>query len=364
MRADLAGSPPPSREPSATRTHADEFFYAVASAFARAAAGAPCHTRAYRIGEEIVRMEFAGAELVPTFTRALEHLRVSPDLTPALTIGFWEIESTGVLLPPPPWALNAYSPRGEILDFSDAENVTAFHTDGRVLFVYNLRAAHAYVAVFNHATLPAYERAAPVRPLFPRFLETQGIQYLHAAAVGLPEGGVLLAGKSGSGKSTTALACLDSDLNFAGDDYCAARFDGVPTVYSLYSSGKGDAKTIAHLPFLGPLIANRETIQQERAIWFLAEHFGARILSQFPLRAIVLPHVTAQSDTTLERASSQAALLALAPTTLSQLPNAGRDVFQHIAALSRRVPVFYLNVGSDMSQIPQTILRLLSELNP
>lgn len=361
MRADLAAFSTPSLDSTLPRAPVAQFHAGVAAAFLRAQAHLPRHTRAYQIGDGVVRMDFAGDALISPFTRALEHLRVSPDLAPDLTIGLWEMASSGVALAPPPWTEDAYRPRGEIVGFQDDAHITAYEPEGRIVFTYNVPAAQAHIAVLNHTSLPGRELAAPLRMLLPAFLETRGIQYLHAAAVGLPDGGVLLAGKSGQGKSTTALACLASELFFAGDDYCAARFEGAPTVYSIYSSGKALGSTLSLLPFLDPLIANRATMQHDKAIWYFHEQASGRLIQQFPLRAILLPHITAQHDTTLAPASPQAALVALAPTTTSQIPNAGHAVVQRIAALSRRVPVYRLNVGSDMSQIPQTILRVLDE---
>jgi hypothetical protein len=45
-----------------------------------------------------------------------------------------------------------------------------------------------------------------------------------------------VAGKGGSGKSTTALACLDSPLVYASDHYCSLTNEPAPYVYSLYDS--------------------------------------------------------------------------------------------------------------------------------
>lgn len=356
MRAD-SFAPPLENNSARVRV----FHNAVAVQFARAAHKEIIHSRDFCIGDGIVRFEFAGDALITPLTRALEHLRVESARAVDLTIGLWEIESVGVPLPPPPWTRDAYQMRGELKGFTTPDHFTAFHADGRILFVYDFRNTRAYVTVFDHTQLPAYERAAPLRPLLARFLETRHIQYLHAAGVGLRDGGVLLAGKGGAGKSTTALACLDSDLFFAGDDYCAARCDGTPTVYSLHNSAKGHASTIQRLPFLEPLITNPETMAREKAIWYLREQFPEKLIHEFPLRAILIPRVTGKRDTAIRVALPQEALLALAPSTVSQVANAGAQVFHHLTALVRQVPSFHLDVGTDMPQIPQMILRVLRE---
>jgi hypothetical protein len=360
MRARAADAENPIEAQTFDRVR--EFHRATAEAFARARQkAAPCR-RSMRIGDATVTLEFAGDQLVEPMTRALEHLMVPAADRADLTIGLWEIESVRVPLPLPPWGNEAYLNRGEILGFNHDGHLTNFNPDGRILSVYDAASARAHVGVFNQAELPAYERAAPLRPILARFLETRGIQYLHAAAVGTPKGGVIITGKSGAGKSTTSLACLNSQLSFAGDDYCAARFDGEPTAFSVYSSAKGHAETVRRLGFLEPLISNPETMARDKAIWYLAEHFPDKLIREFPLQAILIPRVTGQTDTRVTATSPQSALRALAPSTISQLPNAGSEVFQHLAAVARKTPAFTLELGTEMTQIPDVILHLLRDL--
>ena len=64
--------------------------------------------------------------------------------------------------------------------------------------------------------LPFWEIASPFRILFHWWAQSWGGQVAHAAAVGVNGRGVLLAGKSGSGKSTAALACLRQGMDFRG----------------------------------------------------------------------------------------------------------------------------------------------------
>lgn len=323
----------------------------------------------YCLAGRVIRLSFAGDALVDTFTPAFTHLVLPSQRNVDITVRLWDVASTGAILPPPPWQNDAYGRRGEIIGYSDGVHFTTFHADSRILFMYDALRHFGLVAVFDRSDLPAYERAAPLRPILSDALVTYDVQYTHAAAVGLPEGGVLLAGKGGAGKSTASLACLDSELLFAGDDYCAvcapagglANADETPMVYSMYNSAKGDRATVSRLPFLEPLIRYWDVGGSEKAIWFLQEHFAHKLAAQFPLRAILIPRVTFGRDTRVTPAPAHAALLALAPSTVAQLPNANVGLFQRLAALARRLPSLYLDVGTEMAQIPQTILRVLAE---
>ena len=59
-------------------------------------------------------------------------------------------------------------------------------------------------------------------------------------------------GKSGSGKSSTTLSTLGSDLLYAGDDYVAVSLDPEtgPYVHSLYGCGKLETGHVARFPRL------------------------------------------------------------------------------------------------------------------
>lgn len=211
------------------------------------------------------------------------------------------------------------------------------------------------------AQIPYYETGAPLRAIFHLWMSQHEIQLIHAGAVGIPSGGVLLVGKGGSGKSTTALACLNSKLFYASDDYSLLASDPNPTVFSIYSTGKKNADDLQRLPFLASLISNRDRLDTEKALYFLNEHFPKKLLPSFPLRAILIPRITGQTKTTLKAASPAAGLTALAPSTIFQLPRAGREAFQAMGKIVRQVPCYYLNLGTDISQIPEVILGLLSQ---
>lgn len=323
----------------------------------------------YCIADRIIRLSFAGDALTNAFTAAIAHLAVPKQAGANITIHIWEIAETGAALPPIPWEHEAFSRRGEVAGFNDSEHLTVFHLDSRALFLYDLTRHAGYVVVFDRTELPTYEITAPLRPVLSHALAEYNFQYLHAAGVGVDGGGVLLAGKGGAGKSTTSLACLESALLFAGDDYCGVstpartmgHADELPTVYSLYNSAKGDAETVARLPFLQPFIQYWDIGGSEKAIWFLNNHHANKLISHFPLRVILIPRVTRERDTRVTPASAHTALLALAPSTVAQLPGANVEMFQRLAALTRSVPSLYLDVGTEMSQIPQTILSVLEQ---
>src|SRR4029077_10365864 len=144
------------------------------------------------------------------------------------------------------------------------------------LSAYEQATSRAWFWCSNAHELPFWEPAAPFRQVFHWWLPDRGALLLHAAAVGRTEGGVLLVGAGGSGKSTCALSCLTSDLLFAGDDYVAVELRPEPRVLSIFSSGKlerGHSALLPHLP--SPSFAG-DGAMEEKSVFYVAERFPDR----------------------------------------------------------------------------------------
>jgi hypothetical protein len=218
-------------------------------------------------------------------------------------------------------------------------------------------------ALFNvpdPARIPYYESSSPLRSILSWWLSRNGRQLVHAGAVGLPgRGGVLLAGRGGSGKSVSSLLCLCDGLDFAGDDYVALEFGARPFVHSLYNSAKVNPADIGRFPALrGAMRHPGET--EEKALLFGAQIFPERISRGFPVRAIVLPRVKGKGRTELKETSPAFGLRSLAPSTIFQLPGAGREAFEAIARFVKTVPNYIMEIGSDGPGVPAVIREFLS----
>jgi hypothetical protein len=336
-----------------------EFFSAVRERFDQAVAHAGPFERRFEIGGRVVLLRFAGNALHDLLTPALNHLAASPSSPPELTVFLFDTATTGVAPPPPAWASDAFRQRGEVDGFNDGRIHTVYQEGSDVLLMYDRERREALYWSSDHRKVPYWERSFPLRTVFHWWLEDQPLQPVHAAAVGLPEGGVLIVGLSGSGKSTTALACLDSELLFAGDDFVLVRTRPAPHVYSLYGTAKLEPANLARFPHLRAVAANGDRLDREKALLFLKSFAPEKLSGGFPIRALLVPRVTGRRDTLLRRSTASEAFLALAPTTLGYLPGSERAAFAKMGALVRQVPVYALEAGTDLAQIPRTILDLL-----
>lgn len=303
-------------------------------------------------------------------TRGFAHLRVkeTPLGTPDLTIHIWDgslAEPRGLLgyfLEPFVRDWRPFlNPRGQINLLHQPPVVALYHPGPDLLSVTDTTSAMAYYWKRDAAPIPYYEEGSPMRALLHAWLRSRGCQFVHAAAMGTPKGGLLLAGKGGSGKSTTALACLGSGLQYAADDYCLATMAG--QVHSLFNTVKlvGE-RDLQRFPALRHLVANQERPQGDKAMIFLEEHHPDQIISHFPLRAILTPRITGQPETWIEPAKASDAVMALAPTTLAQLPASGDLDMRQMAQLARLVPTFRLNLGTEIQRIPGILEQFLETL--
>ena len=318
--------------------------------------------RFYRIGGLIVRLRFAGPALVSLITPALEHLRTGPDPVPALTICLWDSVSTGTEMPPAPWNPDDHVARGEIWGFNNERFNTVFQADVNILNMLDSERDLAVYWVRDCRLFRYYETASPLRTLLYWWMREHGRQMVHAAAIGNANGGVLIAGKGGCGKSTTSLVCLDAGLLYGGDNYVLVSQESTAYAHSLYNSSALHAANLHHrFPHLVSQVSNLGKLDAEKALLFLHEHYPQSVTDRMRIIAILLPQLTGRRTSRLSAVSPAQSLLSLAPSSIFLLPDAGPQDFQAMAHLVKQVPSYLLELGTDVPQIAATIIDLLSD---
>lgn len=342
-------------------TAAAPFTAHLEAAFLEARRRVPPEELAFRIGGHQVRLQFAGLGAVPSIAPAFAHLGTAHSASPDLTVHIWDSASTGAPSPPLP-DFHADSPLGAFYFFEDPPARGVYQPGIQALSAVDLVSSNAWYWVADPEALPYWERASPIRQILHWWMATRGQQQVHGGAVGRPDGGVLLVGRGGSGKSTCALASLTSTLRYAGDDYTAVSLEPRPWVHSLFSTGKVDPDNLRRVPHLESALSNPESLATEKAVVFVDQHFPDRPIEGFPLMAIVLPTITGGRNTRVVPTSRATALAAVAPSTVFQLHTAGSQVLRYMTDLVGRVPAYVLELGTDVSATPNVILSLLDDL--
>lgn len=359
------------------------FYDSVAEGFARSTARVSTQEYDLSLADFRVRLRFAGPALVPRLLPALEHLVVpaDPAAVPDFSIALFDTGSTGTPLP----FLSArfiellrlrwwehLAGRREIRGLNGARIRSVFHLGPDILSLLDNVRNEAIYWIEDATAIPYYETGYPLSVLLNWWLAGRGRYFVHAATIGRPDGGVLLTGKGGSGKSTTTLACLFSTLGIVGDDYAVVD-PARAHAFSLYNSIKlKSLRDVGRFPGIADTVSNLARVQAEadsedsedgeKALIFLHRYFRERLLLELPLKAILVPRIHAEAKTRITPAPAALALKALAPSTLLQLPGNAHDAFRALVAMVRRIPAYEIALGRDIARIPDQIDQFLTDL--
>lgn len=308
-----------------------------------------------------VRLRFADARHAERLLPALRPLELRAPVPAPLEVAVLD-ERSGLRLPAPPWNPDDYRPRDELRGFGDEQLEVAFNLLSETLSLVDVRAGRGLSWSRDARRLPVWDTGAPLRTALRWMLRGRDRHLMHAAAVGDEHGGVLLAGVSGSGKSTTALACaLRSRLRCAGDDFCAVEPGAPPVVHALYGIAKVDDAALRLLPELRGHRAWPERTAEGKTLIDLESARPGALLRSMPLRAIVVPRVAGSTGRPVPAEAAQA-LLALAPSTLIQLPGSRPADHRALADVARAVPVFTLDLGPDPDAVAAAVSSLLESV--
>lgn len=296
-----------------------------------------------------VALRGAGGALGKRLLPAVAHRQVPPDDCAAgLTVRLVDSASTGVRLPPAPWAWPRHLPRGQVPGFASGPIRAAYEPSWGGLILLDLERDLAVVWAQDARVIATWELAAPLRTALHWWLPGRGRRLVHGAGLGTAASGVLLVGPGGSGKSTTALAGLLGGLRYLGDDYVAVGPDDDWTVFNLYRTGKVVPDNLAaRLPGLSG--APRLVRDRDKDVLLLDTQQDV-IPDRLPLSMVVVPAVTG-GRTRLRSLGAGAALRALAPSTIFQQPGDDDQAFGFMARLVREVPCRRLELGDDPGRV-------------
>jgi len=261
------------------------------------------HESFYMFGGQYVRMRIVGHEMARHVIQPFSHLRadVVEAGNPELTVDLWDESETEV-------HCQVSSRNGDAAQ----RKVTAVFSDGRfvgqqlrnVLTVYNDSTQRIISSVAWGDELSSYERWKPLaRPLL-EWHNNQSVQVIHSALVAQNDNGILFVGKSGSGKSTSALACLSAGFNFLSEDFVGLQKlnDGSFVGHSLYNSVFLSPDHLARFPALLPYVMEGMPHEEKCAV-VLSQVFPERLERVVPIRALVLPRIVDATESKVRPAT-------------------------------------------------------------
>ncbi|MDT8308616.1 MAG: glycosyltransferase [Bacteroidales bacterium] len=339
----------------------EQYFAGVLECFEEAVTRSGDNIHYFSIAGFNICIRFAGSHMVNIMTPALNHLRTEAMDHPDLTLCVWDSETTGVEMMPHPVGIEDFTDRGDIWGFYSKRFKTAFHWSDFSVNVLDLENGIGIYWVETAVRFPYWVFSSPLRTLFHWWMEAKGLQLIHAAAIGNDDGAVLVTGKGGQGKSTTAIACLRHGMYYLSDDYVIVGIHPKPIVFSLYNTAKITAEDLVQFPELTEICINPEKLSHEKAVMYLYPHFSENIRSNLPLRTIMLPVIHSGNDSELSSVDFWTLQRAMGFSTMSQLPNVGTHTHNFLTALISQLPCVTLNAGKIVSNIPPLIEDFLSE---
>ncbi len=313
-------------------------------------------TKYYLVANLKVALHFAGPTLLDDLTSALAHLEVEPFEKAQLNLKVWDSYSTQTTMVKPPCEWSDFTDRGDIWGFSSTRIKTAFHWSEYSLNLLDHARDEALFWVEKPNAFPYWVSSSPFRTIFSWLLEKHQGQLVHAAAVGNNQSVVLITGKGGVGKSSTALKALNNGFTFLGDDYLALRKSASGyCAYSLYSSAKIVYHDLERYPRLSPYLQARLTDNQEKGVYFLYPAFQSQIRSALQLKAVLQPQIVPEEESSLVPVKKNNLLEALRFTTMAQLPYSGEYTRNFFNSLVESVSGAQIQLGSNTNSILKTL---------
>lgn len=302
-----------------------------------------------------LRLVFAGPHMRDLLFPALAHHEVSGAGNADLVLRVWDSASTGIAICPPPVTRECFSERGDIWTFHSERYRSAFHWSDYSINLYDSDRGEAVFWVRDASELPSWTRAAPFRTVLHWWMEQNGAQLVHAAAFGIDGRGVLLTGRGGTGKSTTALACLADGFEFVGDDYVVLTDGDAPAAHTLYRTAKIVPDDMARFQDFSPAMPVSGS-EYDKAVISLDKG----IVSTLELVAVLTPQFDPEGMTRIEPAHEALLIGAASFTTVAQLPHAGQGTVDFIERVLRRVSGGTLMLGTDRKAVTGVLRELLA----
>jgi len=355
------------RNPGPRHPDSEEAFASMCEAFDQARSVVPkgLHEFRFTVAASGIRMSTAGEDLALLMRHPFRHLvDVSSVDTNDLVVDLWDEEATGI--PCPAIARQGWTTRPEgasgagIAIGTPDDRYVGYQHPGICLWI-DRRTGRA-VGWFPSSRLSEQERGKPLQFAIHLLQADRGTPVIHAALVAHQGAGALLVGNGGKGKTTAALACVVAGFDFFADDYVAVerldadRFVGHSLYDSVWLTPHGWELFSGRMPLPGrPACAD-----SEKRLVHLSDVCPSQVRSSVPIHAVVSTDLG--DDRCAGHPISKAeALLAVAPSSLLQLPVSGRILFERMTELLSSTPCYRLDVGRDPTGVATLVAALLKK---
>lgn len=183
-------------------------------------------------------------------------------------------------------------------------------------------------------------------------LKRRGQFSIHAAALTLRGRGLLIAGDSGTGKTTLTVALLRAGFGFLGDDTVFLSGDRDATrVFAFPDEIDFTDQTASFFPELGRLLESPKRAGFPKRNVHVDDFAGTHIAWECMPLALVFPNVNGTDRSYVEPMTRDDALVELAPNVLLTEASSSQAHLNALARLVRASRCYRLSAGCDFEEI-------------
>jgi len=310
-----------------------------------------------------VHLNFFGNELSRILLPALSHITRSSTASQQPEYRIHVLDATAINSPFPAIEdiVNKFIFRGDIENFSSPQYQIAYLIHPKIICAVDHFNKIGIVIAQDSKRIPTFITASPFKEIFNWIMLNNQRSLIHAAAVGNQDGAVLLTGKSGAGKSVTAIRCLFDGFDFYGDDIVGISNSHKPVVHAIFASAKifqKDCPTIAglekyyHLNNISP---------NNKEVFFLEEHFKRQLPLQSSIKAI-LHIVQSDGEAAISPTSVANVLNIVGSTSFSIFPYFHQNHTIQLISLFKSLPCFKFELGNQVDNIAPSLRRFLKSM--
>jgi hypothetical protein len=192
-------------------------------------------------------------------------------------------------------------------------------------------------------------------------LKRRGLYMLHAAGLAVAGKGLLVAGQSGAGKTTLALALLRAGFDFLADDTVFLSREGKQLrILAFPDEVDVTAETLEFFPELRPLAQSSKPKGRPKRAFCTTRFYGVAPRWECVPGTIVFPKPAGLGMSVITPMPKAEALMQLVCNVLRTDPHSSQSHLDALADLVRDSRCFRLQTGCDFDQLPALLRSVMS----
>jgi hypothetical protein len=193
-------------------------------------------------------------------------------------------------------------------------------------------------------------------------LKRRGLYMVHAAGLAVSGKGLLIAGQSGAGKTTLALALLRAGFGFLADDTVFLSADrNALRILAFPDEADVTAQTLGFFPELHRLIRSPEPKERPKQAFCSTHAYGVAPCWACAPDMIVFPHPAGCRQSVLTPMSKTEALMQLICNVVRTEPHSSQAHLDALAGLVKHSRCFRLQTGRDFDRLPALLRTAMDE---